>query len=70
MERRSERRLYRTHELPTILQLTQKQVDQLVRTGQLRPIRICGEERFDSNELDQLIDTYKQITQRKREHVQ
>jgi predicted DNA-binding transcriptional regulator AlpA len=52
-------------DLPGLLQLSQEQIDRLVSTGQLRPIRICGEVRFDSNELDALIETYKQIGKRK-----
>jgi hypothetical protein len=58
-------RLYTGTELPALLRLTPEQVDRLVKTGQLRPIRICGEERFDSRELDALIETYKQIAKRK-----
>jgi hypothetical protein len=70
MEPKHERRLYEPEELPAVLDLNQEQVDLLVRTGQLRSIRIWGETRFDSNELDQLIETYKQIANRKKEYVQ
>lgn len=64
-------RLYEPAELPALLQLSQDQIDQLVRTGQIRPIRICGVERIDSHEVDQLIDTYHQIAERKNQsHVQ
>ena len=66
----SERRLYQPIELPGILQLNQEQIDWLVNTGQLRTIRICGEIRFDSNEVSELIATYRQIAERKQEHVQ
>ena len=68
METPFQARLYQPAELPALLQLTQDQIDQLVRTGQLRPMRICGEERIDSREVDQLIDTYHQIAERKKEH--
>ena len=61
-----DRRLYAGAELPDLLRLTPEQVDRLIKTGQLRPIRICGEVRFDSRELDALIGTYKQIAQRKQ----
>jgi len=64
------RRLYLPSELPEILRLTPEQIDHLVRTGQLRPIRICGEDRFDSRELDALIETYKQISSRRHSYVQ
>ena len=60
-----DRRLYTGTELPDLLRLTPEQVDRLINTGQLRPIRICGSERFDSREIDALIETYRQIAQRK-----
>jgi len=65
MAHTSERRLYNGDELPGLLQLSKEQIDRLVTTGQLRPIRICGEVRFDSHELDALIEIYKQIAKRK-----
>jgi hypothetical protein len=70
MEPQSDRRLYLPEELPAVLQLNQEQVDLLVRTGQLRPIRICGELRFNARELDSLIQTYQQIADRKEPRVQ
>lgn len=60
------RRLYAGGDLPELLRLTPAQIDRLVQTGQLRPIRICGEVRFDSHDLDALVQTYKQIAQRKQ----
>lgn len=66
----SDRRLYTPAEIPTVLQLNQEQIDWLVKTGQLNPIRIASEVRFDSRELDALIETYKQISKRKKSHVQ
>jgi hypothetical protein len=70
MPSQSDRRLYQSMELPGVLQLSQEQIDFLVRTGQLNPIRIAGEVRFDSRELDALIDTYLQIAKRKTSYVQ
>ena len=67
MESQPGRRLYLPEELPGLLQLTQEQVDRLIRTGQLCQIRICGENRIDSREVDQLIGTYGQIAKRKKE---
>jgi predicted DNA-binding transcriptional regulator AlpA len=64
-----DRRLYLAGELPALLQLSQEQIDRLVKTGQLRALRIAGEVRFDSNELDELIETYKQIERRKNPNV-
>lgn len=65
------RRLYELGELPEVLRLTPEKIDTLVKTGQLNPILICGEPRIDSRELDELIETYKQIAKRKKQsHVQ
>lgn len=61
-----DRRLYVAGDLPALLQLTQEQIDHLVKTGQLRTIRICGEVRIDSHELEALIETYAQVAKRKR----
>jgi len=61
-----DRRLYVAGDLPALLQLTQGQIDDLVKTGQLRTIRICGEVRIDSHELEALIETYAQVAKRKR----
>ena len=44
--------------------------DRLVSSGRLNPIRIAGEVRFDSRELDALINTYQQIAKRKKSYVQ
>lgn len=63
-----DRLLYLEAELPEALQLTPDQINKLVRTGQLRPIRIAGETRFHSHELNALIETYKQIARRKEPH--
>jgi hypothetical protein len=70
MDPQSGRRLYMAGELPSLLQLNEGQVDHLIKTGQLLPIRICGEVRFDSRELDRLIETYRQIALRKNSCVQ
>jgi len=66
----TDRRLYQIEQLPDLLQLRPDKVDWLVKTGQLRTIRICGEVRVDSNEVRQLIETYNQIARRKEEYVQ
>lgn len=66
----SDRRLYQATELPDVLQLSEAQIDWLIRTGQLNPIPIAGEVRFDLRELDALINTYSQIAKRKKTYVQ
>ena len=70
MNSQSERRLYQIEQLPDVMQLDDTQIDWLVSTGQLRTIRICGEVRFDSNEVSELIETYTQIAKRKQHNVQ
>ncbi len=68
MNSQTERRLYQLEQLPDVFQLDSEKVDWLISTGQLRTIFICGEARFDSNEIGQLIETYQQIAKRKQ-HV-
>jgi len=61
----SDRRLYQPSELPGVLQLSQEQIDWLVNTGQLSPIFIAGEQRFDSRDINQLIAAYKAVQSRR-----
>jgi hypothetical protein len=42
-----DRRLYAGADLPELLQLTEEQIDWLVSTRQLQPLKICGESRYD-----------------------
>jgi hypothetical protein len=63
-------RLLRKTDLMALLQLPEPQIKWLVDTQQIRTILLCGEERFDSRELDRLIQTYKQIAERKEPRVQ
>jgi hypothetical protein len=42
-----------------LLQLTDEQVEHLINTDQIVPLRIVGEERFCSKDLSNLIDTYR-----------
>lgn len=53
-----DRRLYADADLSELLQLTQEQIDWLVSTRQLQPLKICGESRYDSRQIDHLIDSY------------
>lgn len=59
------RRLLQKSDLPALLQLPEPKVQWLIDTKQIRSILICGEERFDTHEIDRLIATYQQITERK-----
>lgn len=62
---KSDRRLFGSDELPDVLHLSQEQIDWLIRTGQLHPIPIAGEVRFDSREIDALVGTYGQLAKKK-----
>ena len=53
------RRLLVRLEVLQMLQLTDVQVQGLINTRQIIALRIAGEERFDSRDLERLIDTYK-----------
>ncbi len=64
------RYLLRKDDLIDLLQLPEPKVQWLIDTEQIHPILLCGEERFDSRELDRLIETYNQIADRKEPRVQ
>jgi hypothetical protein len=64
------RYLLRKDDLVDLLQLPEPKVQWLIDTEQIHPILLCGEERFDSRELDRLIETYNQISNRKEPRVQ
>lgn len=59
------RRLLRREEVYALLQLTDEQVQLLINTRQIVPIRIVGEERFDARDLERLIETYTTTAQRR-----
>jgi hypothetical protein len=60
-----ERRLLTRDEVLSLLHLSDEQLQLLIRTRQLVPIRIAGEERFDSRDVDQLIESYKSTASRR-----
>ncbi len=62
---RDRRRLLLRSDVESLLQLSEDQVQQLINTRQITVIRIRGEYRFDSSELDLLIETYKETAQRR-----
>lgn len=59
------RRLLKKAELIKILQLEPSDVDWLISTAQIRPVRIRGQERFDSKDIYQFIESYKIIQGRR-----
>lgn len=69
MQDRNGRRLLKKSELIDMLQLEEAEVDWLINTSQIRPVRICGQERFDTKDVLQLIDSYK-ITQGRSDYAQ
>jgi hypothetical protein len=64
------RRLLQRADVMALLQLPEPKVQWLIDTHQIRTLLLCGEERFDSREIDRLIDTYNQIARRKDPDVQ
>jgi hypothetical protein len=59
------RRLLLREEVILLLQLNNDQVQLLINTRQINPIRIAGEERFDSRDIEQLIESYKTTASRR-----
>jgi hypothetical protein len=65
------RRLLRRADVMALLQLPEPKVQWLIDTHQINVLVLCeGEERIDSREVDQLIETYKQIAVRKDPRVE
>jgi hypothetical protein len=65
------RRLLQRAELMALLQLPEPKIQWLIDTHQIQALVFCeGEERFDSRDVDQLIETYKQIAVRKEPRVE
>jgi hypothetical protein len=62
---RGERRLLVREEVIRLLYLSDEQLQLLISTRQLVPIMIAGEERFDSRDLDLLIESYKSTALRR-----
>ncbi|WP_183812397.1 hypothetical protein [Tunturibacter empetritectus] len=62
---RDERRLLLRSDIESLLQLPEEKVQQLINTRQITALRIAGEERFDSRDLDQLIESYKSTAERR-----
>jgi hypothetical protein len=59
------KRLMTRNDVVRYLALSYDQVQSLINTHQITLIRIRGEDRFDSRELDLLIETYKKTAQRR-----
>jgi hypothetical protein len=57
------KRLMARSEVDRYLALSSDQVQSLINTRQITAIRLKGEDRYDSRELDLLIETYKKTAQ-------
>ena len=65
MQAHQERRLLDRDGVLSVLHLIGEELQQLIDTHQLLPIRIVGLERFDSKDVYQLIDSYKATASRR-----
>lgn len=65
MQTQQERRLLDRDGVLSVLHIPGEQVQLLIDTHQLLPIRIAGLERFDSKDIYQLIDAYKATASRR-----
>ena len=59
------RRLVTREDVKYLLQLREEKLQMLVDTRQITAIRIAGEERFDTQEVFQLIEIYKSTASRR-----
>lgn len=60
-----QRRLLDRSELIYMLNLSEDKVEHLIDTRQVTPLRIEGEVRFDSMDIDNMIHTYRLTAQRR-----
>ena len=60
------RRLLDRAEAVSYLRLDDDKLQPLIDTRQITPIRISGAERFDLNDLDELINAYKATASRRK----
>ncbi len=65
MHKPQPRRLLVRAEALCYLQLDDEKLQILVDTRQIRPIRIAGVERFDLDDLDQMINDYRATASRR-----
>ena len=65
MQTQVQRRLLVRDDVLAILNLSDDGVQQLINTRQIQPLRIAGEERYDSRDLDNLIEAYKATASRR-----
>jgi hypothetical protein len=61
----SERSLLQRNQVLDRLELSDDELNWLIKTQQLVDITICGQQRFDSKDIDLLIDAYRCTAQRR-----
>jgi hypothetical protein len=61
----AQRRLLTREQAHAVLQLDDEKLQFLINTRQITSIRIVGEERIDSRDIDRLIDGYKGTASRR-----
>jgi hypothetical protein len=66
MHKPQPRRLLVRAEALSYLRLDDDKLQPLIDTRQITPIRISGAERFDLNDLDELINAYKATASRRK----
>lgn len=67
MNEHQHRHLLHRAEVLNLLQLPGEDVQWLIDTNQLPALRFRGHERFDSIDVFELVDTYKQLSKRKNQ---
>jgi hypothetical protein len=67
MESLAPRRLLQRDQAVAILSVNESDLQWLIDTRQLAEIRLRGHQLFDSRDIDQLIDTYKNLISRRKE---
>jgi hypothetical protein len=60
------RRLLRRLDAQEYLQLTADQLQKLIDTGQITLLIVVGQERFDTHQIDRLVDIYRTTEERRR----
>ena len=61
------RRLLSGDEVCNALGITAPELRTLAETGQITPLVLCGKAKFDSADLDRLIESYKAVARRRNE---
>jgi hypothetical protein len=61
----SRRCLLNRNQVLDLLQVNEANFQQLIDTRQLLELRICGERRFDSKDVYQLVEAYKNTASRR-----